>query len=209
MNALGGWLERCSGWLGLGAGQTSAVAPAPQDQRHARDEFRRRCTLWAAGASPAADDEQAKVAFAKGLTAPELDACLIEVASWDPETPDIRKLSLMAFVFAGLMCQVSRGAEFAEAVVRVLAPSGPPLLVDMWGEARDCESAQSLLAALDLNDASAELQIAVAGALITARAEAGVPALRQMQQRAQSAEAAREIDVALQQLDRTRASALS
>lgn len=207
MNALGGLLERCSGWLGLRANRTAA-APAPRDQQHARDEFRRRCARWASGASPA-DDEQAKVAFAKGLTAAELEACLIEVASWSSETPELRKLSLMAFVFAGLMRQVNRGAEFADAVVRALAPAGPPLLVDMWGEAQECESAQRLLAALDCNNASAELQVAIAGALITARAEAGVPALRQMQQRAQSAEAAREIDVALQQLERTRASALS
>lgn len=166
-------------------------------------DFKARCLRWAQAAGPfttADEDLQGKELFARRLSAGGLRDCMAEAAKWAGDK-DFEDLAASAFDFVGILRRVGRGREVGQKIIDTLAPSGPPLLVSMWGEARQQNQTAALLGKLDVNNASADLQVALAGALLSVEGTLARDTLRAMKGQARSPEAKQEIDLALSFLD--------
>jgi hypothetical protein len=167
------------------------------------DEFKARCLRWAGPVGPFntyEEDLELKESFAKRLDLSELRDCLLEVASWTPDVA-FEDLATSAFDFAGILHRVGRGHELGQEILELLTPRGPALLVSMWGEARQPDQTPALLNKLDVPNASAALQIALAGALGSVKGAVALDTMRVLNGQARSPEAASEIQIALRNIE--------
>jgi len=166
-------------------------------------DFKARCLRWSQPVGPFTteqEDLEAKELYARRLSADGLRDCMAEAAKWAGDK-DFEDLAVSAFDFAWILKLVGRGREMGQTIIDMLTPSGPPLLVSMWGEARQQNQTAALLGKLDVNNASADLQVALAGALLSVEGTLARDTLRVMKGQARSPEAQQEIDLALSFLD--------
>lgn len=169
-----------------------------------RDAFRLRLLDWMGPVGPfttEAEDEELQRVFVKRLAPSQLGECIQEAASWLQTQRDYKDLNLGAIRFAQLMRADGRGNELAKAVLLALNAKGPPVLVDMWGYSQVPAGAPQVLSKVDWQNADAELQIALADALMFTPGPGVLEALREMKLRPQSAEARQEIDLAITTLE--------